>query len=156
MKITTILLAIALLGGATAVIGQEQMMPAPQQEQTPDVSDKELEKFATVYMEVQTENQKMQEEAVEAIETSGMDVERFNEIANAQNDPNKEIEANEKEVEQLVNINTKIEKIQTDFQGRVAGMIQKEGLTLERYQEVYSAIQQDEQLQQKFGQMING
>src|SRR5690554_3134615 len=103
------------------------MMPAPTQEQTPEVSDKELEKFANIYMEVQTESEKMQAEAVEVIEAEGMDIERFNEISNAQNNPNQEVEPNETELNQLTKINTKIEEIQTDFQGRVAGMIQKEG-----------------------------
>lgn len=156
MKITTILLAAALMTGATSVIGQEQMLPTTQQEQTPEVSDAELEKFANVYLEVQTESQKMQQEAVKAIEVEGMEIERFNEITNAQNDPNQEVETNEKEVQQLTKINTKIQEIQTNFQGQVADMIQKEGLTVQRYQELYAAIQQDEQLQQKFGELING
>lgn len=156
MKVTTILLALTLMTGATTAIGQgqEQMMPSPQQNETPDVSDKELEKFATVYMEVQTESKKMQEQAVETIEEEGMEVERFNEISNSQNNPNQESEADEAEMKKLDKINTKIEEIQTEFQNKVAGMIQKEGLTVQRYQEVYTAIQQDQELQQKFSELI--
>lgn len=155
MKITTILLAVALMGGVTNAMGQEQMMPV-QQEQTPDVSDQELQKFANIYMEVQTESQKMQVQAAEAIQAEGMEVERFNELATAQNDPNQETEPNEKEVEILASINLKIQKIQTDFQGRVAEMVQKEGLTLQRYQELYTAVQNNQELQQKFGELISG
>lgn len=156
MKITSIVLTLSLVFGATTAMSQEEMQVMPQQEQTSDVSDQELEKFANVYIEVQSESQKMQSEAVEVIEKEGMDIERFNELANAQNDPNQEIEADEQELEKVNVIGTKIQKIQTDFQERVAGMIQKEGLTIQRYQEVYQAIQQDQNLQQKFGALIKG
>lgn len=156
MKITRILLAAVLMTGATSAIGQEQMLPTTQQEQTPEVSDVELEKFANVYLEVQSESQKMQQEAVKAIEVEGMEIERFNEISQAQNDPSQEVETNEEEVAQLTKINSKIQEIQTSFQSQVVGMIQKKGLTVQRYQELYAAIQQDEELQQKFGELING
>jgi hypothetical protein len=98
----------------------------------------------------------MQTEAVKVITTQGMEVERFNEIANAQNNPKQEVEANDKEMEKVNVIGTKIQKIQTDFQQRVAGMIQKEGLTVQRYQEVYQAVQKDQKLQQQFGELIKG
>lgn len=156
MKITSIILAFGLVCGATTAISQEGVQVMPQQEQSVDVSDQELEKFANVYIEVQSESQKMQGEAVEVIEKGGMDVERFNELANAQNNPNQEVEAKEEELEKVNVIGTKIQKIQMDFQERVSGMIEKEGLTVQRYQEVYQAIQQDQDLQQKFGELIKG
>jgi hypothetical protein len=155
MKITTILLATALTIGATTAIGQEQMLPAPVQETTPSVSDKELEKFANIYLEVQAESQKMQEEAVEIIQTEGMELERFNEISKAKNDPNKDIQKSGKEEEQIASISVKIQEIQTEFQALITEKIQIEGLTIQRYQEVYAAVQQDQELQQKLGQMIN-
>jgi hypothetical protein len=156
MKITTILLTFTLLSGATTAIGQETMMPAPKQQETADVSDKELEKFAVIYKKVQAESEKMQKKAVEAIKAGGIEVERFNEIASAKQNPDKEVETNEKETEQLTNINTKIQEIQTKFQGQVAEMIKQNGLTIQRYQEIYNVIQQDQELQKRFGELING
>ena len=156
MKITTILLTFTLLSGATTAIGQETMMPAPKQQVTADVSDKELEKFAVIYKKVQAESEKMQKKAVEAIKAGGIEVERFNEIASAKQNPDKEVETNEKETEQLTNINTKIQEIQTKFQGQVAEMIKQNGLTIQRYQEIYNVIQQDQELQKRFGELING
>lgn len=155
MKITTLLLAFALTTGATSIIGQEQMLPA-QENQTQDITDKELKKFANVYVEVQSESQKMQEKAVKTIEEEGMEIARFNEIAKAQNDPNKKADPKEEEVEKLAAINSKMSKIQSNFQAEITKLIQQEGLTLQRYQELYTAIQKDEELQQKFGELING
>ncbi|WP_107040159.1 DUF4168 domain-containing protein [Brumimicrobium mesophilum] len=155
MKITTLLLAFALTTGATSIIGQEQMLPA-QENQTQDITDKELKKFANVYVEVQSESQKMQEKAVKTIEEEGMEIARFNEIAKAQNDPNKKADPKEEEVEKLAAINSKMSKIQSDFQAEITKLIQQEGLTLQRYQELYTAIQKDEELQQKFGTLISG
>lgn len=157
MKITSLILTFTLLCGATTAMSQEPVQVMPQQEQqTTDVSDKELGQFAEVYMEIQAENEKFQGEAMGLIEKEGMEVDRFNELANAQNNPDQEIDADEKEMEKLAVIGTKIQEIQTDFQSRVMTMIEKGGLSMDRYQEVFLAVQQDPVLQQKLGALING
>lgn len=53
-------------------------------------------------------------------------------------------------------INEKIQTIQMKFQKRVGTMIIDEGLTQQRYQEVYQAIQADADLQKKFGELVKG
>ncbi|RFC53495.1 DUF4168 domain-containing protein [Brumimicrobium aurantiacum] len=157
MKITTLILAIALSTGATTALSQNTGTPMPQpQQQTTTVSDSELEKFATIYVDVQEKSQEMQQNAAKIIQEEGMELERFNELAQANKNPNKEADATEKESKQLTKINTKIQKIQTEFQAKVAEMIQEEGLTVKRYQEVFAALQQDKSLQEKFGAMIQG
>lgn len=155
MKITTILLAAGIAIGATTAIGQEQMLPVTTQEQAPSVTDQELEKFATIYQEVQSKNQELQKEAVEVIQSEGMEIERFNEISQAQNDPNSAIETSQEEQAQLTKINTQMQEIQTEFQTTITELIQEEGLTVKRYQEVYAALQQDTELQKKLGELIN-
>ncbi|WP_165779292.1 DUF4168 domain-containing protein [Brumimicrobium salinarum] len=156
MKLTTIILSVGLLVGASTAIGQEPVQIAPQEAPSNDVSNEELEKFAKIYTEVQSESQEMQSEAVTIIESEGMDVDRFNEVANAQNNPSAEVEVKEGEKEKIQAISVKIQKLQQAFQGRVQEMIKKRGLTVQRYQEVYQAIQQDQELQQKLGKMIQG
>ncbi|PWH85040.1 DUF4168 domain-containing protein [Brumimicrobium oceani] len=155
MKITTILLASALSFG-TAVIGQQEMIPAPVQEQNKEVTDQELEKFALIYQDVQIESQEMQKEAIAIIQTEGMELERFNEISQAQADPNNTSEASEEEKAQITKINTQMREIQSSFQSKIAEIVREKGMTVQRYQEVYTAVQQDTELQQKFGALIQG
>lgn len=154
MKITSIILTLGLALFHTTSTAQEQSQAIPQEVQTTAVSNEELKQFANVYVEVQNESQLMQNKAVQLIEEEGMQVERFNELANAQNNPNQSVEPKEGEVEKLKSISTEIQKVQLDFQEKVGEIIQREGLTMQRYQEVYQAIQQDQSLQQKLSTLI--
>lgn len=121
-----------------------------------DVSDDELEKFVNVYKVVQTENQELQQGMVEMIEEEGMDVERFNEIHSASSSPEGEVDASSEELATHQKVVNKIEKKQSEFQDRVTELIEEEGLTLDRYQEVFQALQADQELQKKFSEMMQG
>ncbi len=46
--------------------------------------------------------------------------------------------------------------MQAKFQENIAGMIEQKGLTVQRYQEINHAVQQDKGLQEKLQQMIKG
>ena len=120
------------------------------------VNDEELKKFVVIYKQVQVENENFQEGMVKKIEAAGMDVQRFNEIHNAQMNPQAETDASESELEKHKEIVTVLEKEQVKFQSKVSKIIEKEGLTLEKYQEVFAALQSDQSLQQKFNELMQG
>jgi hypothetical protein len=120
------------------------------------VNDQDLEKFVVIYKQVQVENENFQEGMVEKIEAEGMDVQRFNEIHNAQMNPQVETDASESELQTHKEIVEVLEKEQTVFQEKVSKIIVKEGLTLEKYQEIFAALQSDQNLQQKFNEMMQG
>jgi len=126
------------------------------QDEGKTVSDEDLETFVVIYKEVQTENQKVQQKMVGTIQEEGMDVNRYNEINQANADPNVEVDATEEELDAFDKVTKKVEKIQKDFQTEVKEMIESEGMTLQEYQEVYAALQKDKSLQEKFGELMNG
>lgn len=119
-----------------------------------DVSDEDLETFVAVYQEVQAENQKLQQGMTEIIQKEGMDIQRFNEIYEASASPEKEVEATDEELETHAKVVEEIEQAQTDFQAKVVKLIEKEGMTLDRYQEVFAQLQTDQELQQKFSELM--
>ena len=113
------------------------------------VTDQELNKFANAYQAVQVENQKAQQEMVAMIEESGLDVEKFQNIQKAQMDPNTEVEATEKELTAHKQVMAEIQAMQPKLQSEMEGLIKKQGLTMQRYQEVPAAIQTNQELQQQ-------
>ena len=113
------------------------------------VTDQELNKFANAYQTVQVENQKAQQEMVAMIEESGLDVEKFQKIQKAQMDPNTEVEATEKELTAHKQVMAEIQAMQPKLQSEMEGLIKKQGLTMQRYQEVAAAIQTNQELQQQ-------
>jgi hypothetical protein len=143
-----------LLFASLAFFGLSNTMFSQTEEKT--VSDKDLETFVVIYKDVQTENEKVQQKMVGTIQEEGMDVNRFNEINQASANPDTEIDASENEMKAYKKVTKKVQGIQTSFQKEVKTMIEDAGMTLQRYQEVYAALQKDKALQEKFGELMNG
>lgn len=158
IKRTLLFASLVIFGISTMTIGQANGQGTQQQAQPEpaDVSDKDLEQFVVVYKQVQTENQNIQQKMVGTIEEEGMDINRYNELNQASANPNAEVDATEEEMETYEKVTKKVQTIQTDFQQKVKKMIEDEGMTLQRYQEVYTALQSDEKLKEKFNELMAG
>jgi len=145
MKKVYAFLIFALIA-ATAVKAQ-----APAQQ---DVSDDELKQFASVYKQIQSINQEVQQDMFEAIQEQGIDIQRFNELFQASMVPGQEIAASEEEMEKFNAAKAGIEKIQAQTEKKMEEVIVEEGLTLERYQEIAMAIQSSPDLQRKIQEYL--
>ena len=91
------ILGFALLTGSA--IAQEKAVVQPQQSKTKtktDVSSDELKKFASIYKKVQKQNKKAQQEMAKAVKEEGLSVERYQKIAQAQKNPNADVEITKK------------------------------------------------------------
>lgn len=119
-----------------------------------EVTDEDLGKFANIYSEVQVKNQALQQGMAEMIQEKGMDINRFNELYEAAASPEVEVEATPEELELHQEVVEEIENKQEEFQAEITELIQEEGMTLERYQEVFAQLQSDQELQQKFSEMM--
>lgn len=125
-------------------------MPMQQQGQNIDVSDEDLKKFAEIIQEVQVINQSSQQDMMKAVQDEGLDVQKFTQIQQAQQNPNKEANASDKEMKQFQSSMEQIQKIQTDSRAEIESKIEERGMSIEEYQKILSAIQQSPELQQKF------
>ena len=149
-------LLFLILFGTTSIFAQT---PAETQEnteetlreeiQTETVSDADLKKFTDAYREIQDENQKAQERLVAIIEKEGLDVNRFSEIHQASLDPNSELEVSEDEMAKHDKANMQLEKMQSGFQQKMESIVKGKGLTMERFDAIFQAVQSDPSLQQK-------
>ncbi|MFO7790118.1 MAG: DUF4168 domain-containing protein [Bacteroidales bacterium] len=127
---------------------QEQMDGPPQQNQPQagDITDEELEKFASVFL---TE-QEVQQDMIEIIQDEGLSVQRFQQMQQASQNPEQELDASEEEMKQYESVMASIQEIQPESQKKIQDKIKEEGLTQKRYSEINNAMQQNQELQQRF------
>ena len=114
-----------------------------------EVTDAQLKKFADAYQSVQMANQEIQQKMVVAIEKEGLTPERFNELYEANMDPEKEVEATDKEKVKQEAAMAAIQGIQESSQAQMEEKIKEKGLTMEQFQGIGAMVQQDPELQQK-------
>lgn len=155
-RIATSLFFTAVLGTVTAVAQTPQQMAPQQQQVEVDVNDEELTKFANAYQGITVINQQAQQKMVKTVEDSGFDVKRFNEIHQASLDPNKEVEVSSEEKAKHKAVVTEIESMQGDFQKDMENVIEEQGLSIERYEQLAMALQQDTELQQRLQKLMQG
>ena len=129
--------------------GQEQLM-----QQAEDVTDEELNQFMSAIEQMQIINQSAQQEMIGAVQQEGMEVQRFSEIMQSQQDPNQEANATSQEMEQYAAVNKSIEEVQIRVQQEMEEKIVESGLTLDRYQEIGAIVQSSPELQQKLQSML--
>ena len=79
-----------------------------------------------------------------------MEVERFSTIQQAVSNPNQEVEATDAEMKKHDAIMAEIKKMQPAIEAKMEKAVADSGITIERYQAIGTALQQDKSLQQRF------
>ncbi len=136
-RMTTLLLALTM---STALLAQ-----AAQGEMTDD----QLKQWAAAYQQIQLIDQEAQQTMVEAIEESGLEVQKFIEMQQAQANPNEELDATPEEQMRFGEASQLLQQVQQEAQQSMERKIQEEGLTMQEYQAFGGMIQNDPELQQK-------
>lgn len=157
-KVGVSLIAAFAITTVSAQVNQvpQQMQQQQQQQTIPDISDEELQKFANAFQEVQAESQKVQQKMIAKIQEEGMDVQRFSQIQQAQQNPEQKAEMTAEEEKALENLMPKLQSIQQESQSVMQEKIKAAGLSMARYQEIAQMIQQSPELQQKLKSMMQG
>lgn len=138
-KFKTFLICFLMLGAAAFAQVTEQSQIK--------VTDDELSKIATIFQGLQTINQEGQQEMAKAVEASGFEMDRFNEMYEASQSPDKDIEATADEKQKYGTVINDLQKIQAGLQKEMEVVITNGGLSMERYQQVATAFQTDQELQ---------
>lgn len=146
----TYTIAVIFFLGITSIFAQLPQQP----EQPTEVSDAELEQFALAFVQIQSVDQQLQEKMVNAVQESGLEVQEFNEILNAQQNDNQEVGATEEELNKFTDAQESIEQIQNQGQQKMQKVITENELTVPRYQEIMVAVRNDSELQQKLQEHI--
>ncbi len=127
-----------------------QQLPGQPQQQGGEVTDKELQQFVAASEYVQVVNQQTQQTMVSTIEETGLGVQRYNEIQQAQQDPNQDADATDQELKQFETATQELQEIQVQAQQQLEEKLNEEGLTENRFQEIGRSLQRDPELQEKF------
>lgn len=96
-----------------------------------EMTDDQLKQWAAAYQQIQVIDQQAQQTMVAAIEDSGMEVQQFIDLQQAQANPNEEMDATPEEQALFDQASKRIQEVQQEAQGEMQVKIQDEGLTLE-------------------------
>lgn len=152
---------VFLLGGNFSVVAQTPVFPAIAEEslqgqaQT-DVSQEELRQFAGILPRLQNIAETGQQRSLEIIQQSDISVERFQELSQAQQTPGSQPSSppTQEEQQSFNQIAAQIDSIQQQTVLQQEEAVRAGGLELNRFNEIFIAVQQDPALQQQLQQLI--
>ncbi len=148
-KLSLLFLFFALM--ASPVFAQEM----DKKEDQKKVSNAELTKFANAFQSLQDANRAAQKEMVKVVEKHGLTMKRFNEIHVAYINPNIKGDATEEELKKHHAAMNEIEVMQQDLQNQMDALVEKSGLTTQKYQQIAQTMREDKQLQKEYMKMVN-
>lgn len=137
-----------LVFGSNVTFAQVSPTPQTQMQQT-EVTDQELSEFAQAFQMMRMLNQEIQQELSAVVEEEGMQIQRFNEIHQANVDPATPVDATDDEMKQYETITSEIEKRQVGFEKQMEEIVSEQEISFERYQEIALQLQNDPELQQR-------
>lgn len=119
-----------------------------------EFSGDEIKEFVLANKAIMKVQQEGEQLMVKAIEKNNMDIESFNKMYQASQDPEQEVEAGEKEQKQFEAIMMELVQIQQGLQLQMSEAITETGMELEKFEKMMMAYQQDPNLQQKVNELM--
>lgn len=153
-NVNALLICAGILAGSTAY-AQTPQLPQQQEQQKVEVSDAELSKFAKAYQGIQVAEQESQKKMIAAVEEQDLEIAQFNEIHQAKMQ-NQEVNASKDDLKKHEKAVEKIEAMQPEIQKNMEEIITSQGLSIERFQQIATAMQADPALQQRLQQIMTG
>lgn len=138
------------------VYAQQGGLPqAPQQQEIKeDYSKDELQNFIQANEEVAKVQQKGEQEMIKAIEEGGLDVDTFNEILMARQNPEAEMTASEEQLEKFGQISQEIIQVQQELQQEVVKAVEETGMDINKYSEMMIAYQNSPKVQEEVNSLL--
>src|SRR5690625_3082963 len=143
---------------------QDEVYEQPQQHErmphvpTPDeISDGELTTFVEASDAIQPIQQKAQEDVQQVILDEGMELERFQEIMIAMQNPQAadQVEISSEEEQTLQSIQPQLMDIEMEATEDIRTAIADRGLNIERYQAIFMSLQQHPELMQRLESLMS-
>lgn len=128
--------------------------PLLAQNDLPEISDSELEKFSKVFEDLRALDKKIQSNMIEIVSQEDMKIQRFNELYKKDLDPQQDLKLSAEEKEKYDQIVEEIENLQVNFQKDLEETISKAGLSVDKYQQIATRLQLDARLQKRLRKCI--
>lgn len=151
-------LAVAMVAFVSMnTMGQQQGIPPQQTPQVnEDFSEEEYEQFVDINTEVIPVQQEAQEKMIKAIEDKGLKVERFQQLAQAQQTGSlTDASDDAEEIAKFNEAGQEVMEMQKGIQEKVQKVIEDNGLGVQKFQEMSMAYNQSEKVRTKVDEMIS-
>ncbi|MDH6088534.1 DUF4168 domain-containing protein [Umezakia ovalisporum] len=155
-SVLVLLLASNVSALAEAPKSKLQIHAQFQQPQAQSVSPEELQQFASLIPALQEIGQTAQQRTTQALEQSGISLERFQELSQAQDSPEPQLSSppTPEEQKSFNQVKSQIQLIQEETLSQHEQVVRSVGLEPNRFNEIFGAIQQEEALQQQLRQIL--
>src|SRR5690606_5607751 len=155
LKIFTFsLMAMCLM--ATVSIAQQITPPETKLESQQTFSEEEIKTFVKINKDIMPLQENIQTDMVATIKESGMEVPRFQELAQAQQTGKLTEASNDpKELEEFNKAGQKIMKLQEDLQGEIEQVIVKNEMSPEKFESIYMAYNSNPEIKQKVDKLFS-
>ncbi len=157
MKIKNLIKAIGILCAMVMVLPTfaQQGLPQQQMQVSDDFTDEEYEEFVNVNVTLLPLQEESQMKMIRAIEGAGLKVERFQELAQAQQAGKlREVSGDENEIAKFNEAGQQVIEAQQEMNTKVVEAISSSELSEEKFQEMYMAYNQSEKVKSKVDEMI--
>lgn len=134
---------------ASQDVQQQQPVTMPKR----DITDAEIKKLSKILNQLQKLNMESQEVMMKTVEKQGLAVQRFMEIQQGAQNPQGAKPVTPDEKKKFDASVTELGKIQLEMRKKMEGVLKKEGVTMEQYQEMMIAMQTNPEAQKKIMQM---
>jgi hypothetical protein len=118
-------------------------------------SDETIQKFADAYSEIRVESNLRQLNLVSEIEKTGLTMKQFTDIHMKLKDSTLSAEVTNEEIKKYRMAKQNIEKFEKDTQKMYETIINQKGLTIETYQAISLACEQDKAFNEKVMLLVN-
>lgn len=141
--------------GSEVKSGDAKELQAPQmgasQTQNGEVSDKEVKSFVNVFQKLRPIQQQFQMKASQIIQNSGLGMQKYRQIMQSQQNPagQSQQQFSQEDMDSFNQVSKELQTVQRDMQTESEKVIQGEGLTPQRYQQIGRISQSDSTLQKK-------
>lgn len=147
----SIVFSLTLAFGVTA-----QQMPQQQPQAAQDITDEEIEKFVKINQEIMPIQEEMQGRMMATIEETGLDVERFNELAQAMQAGNiKEVSDDPQEIAKFNEAGQKVMEMNQEIGAEYQKRMTAHQMDPEKFQQIMMAYQQNESVRSKVDSMMD-
>jgi hypothetical protein len=134
-----------------AALAQETVQQAPLKE---DFKKEELQSFIKANQKVVALQKASEEKMVKVVQEEGLTVERFNQLAASQQNPDKKVKVEAKEMETFNTAAQKISGIGKEADTQMQQSIKQEGIDVETYQQIILAYQKSPKVKQELEALL--
>lgn len=136
-------------------MAQQTTPPAQQGQTQQNFTDAELQQFADASARLMAVQQEGEKKMMGILQEENLSIDKFNEMAQAyQQQQLDQVEATTEEKAAFNKAAQRMIEMQPEMQKNVEAAIQKDGMSLDKYEQIMIAYRQNEALQQRVNEMM--